>query len=178
MMVLLKCIAFLFAAVALANCCVSGNGCYAPLPAAPIAWDGLGSDPTETIGQRKMRARKKKLSSAPSATYQGSQTLSLTPKMHGRSRSCRRADEAKQKQLMICRNCMAAPARDDATGSVTLKRTFLSERAQKNRTTQHKYPAQNDTGHSQRGELNARSIPLDFSWVIHGMRNVRWCRLE
>jgi hypothetical protein len=31
-----------------------------------------------------------------------------------------RADEAKlKKQLMICRNCLQAPARDEATGSVT-----------------------------------------------------------
>jgi hypothetical protein len=41
---MLKCITLIFATTALAGCCVSGNGCYAPLPAAP---DGLGSPPTD-----------------------------------------------------------------------------------------------------------------------------------
>jgi hypothetical protein len=42
---------------------VSGNGCYAPLPGAPIAWDGLGSAPTETASTGsgpKKNARAKK----------------------------------------------------------------------------------------------------------------------
>jgi hypothetical protein len=37
--------------IALAGCCVSGNGCYAPTPGAPIAWDGLGSRPSDIVGQ-------------------------------------------------------------------------------------------------------------------------------
>ena len=37
--------------IALAGCCVSGSGCYAPTPGAPIAWDGLGSRPSEIGGQ-------------------------------------------------------------------------------------------------------------------------------
>ena len=37
--------------IALAGCCVSGTGCYAPTPGAPIAWDGLGSRPSEVSGQ-------------------------------------------------------------------------------------------------------------------------------
>ncbi len=41
-----KCIAFLFAALMLANCCASGSGC-APAAGSPIAWDGLGPAPTE-----------------------------------------------------------------------------------------------------------------------------------
>lgn len=30
---------------------MSGTGCYAPTPGAPIAWDGLGSRPSEVSGQ-------------------------------------------------------------------------------------------------------------------------------
>jgi hypothetical protein len=52
---ILKCVTFLFAAAALAGCCVSGNGCYAPLPAAPIAWDGLGSPPTDNETKPKSK---------------------------------------------------------------------------------------------------------------------------
>ncbi len=56
-----KCIVFLLGAVALAGCCVSGNGCYAPVAgvgAAPIAWDGLGSPPTETAEVPESRPKK------------------------------------------------------------------------------------------------------------------------
>jgi hypothetical protein len=49
----MKCIAFLFAAIALAACCASGNGCYAPTLGTPPAWDGLGSAPTENGGEYK-----------------------------------------------------------------------------------------------------------------------------
>ena len=56
-----KCIVFLVGSVALAGCCVSGNGCYAPVvgaPTAPIAWDGLGSPPTETADVPESRPKK------------------------------------------------------------------------------------------------------------------------
>ena len=56
-----RCIVFLVGAVALAGCCVSGNGCYAPVlgaPTAPIAWDGLGSPPTETADVPENRPKK------------------------------------------------------------------------------------------------------------------------
>jgi hypothetical protein len=43
-----KCIALVFAAIALTGCCALGNGCYAPVSGTPIAWDGLGPAPPET----------------------------------------------------------------------------------------------------------------------------------
>jgi len=52
---------FLVGAVALGGCCISGNGCYAPVvgaPTAPIAWDGLGSPPTETADVPESRPKK------------------------------------------------------------------------------------------------------------------------
>jgi hypothetical protein len=82
-------IAFLFAAVALAGCCVSGNGCYAPLPGTPTAWDGLDPAPAETAAQateyrpRKLRARRTKLSSDRSVTFRWSH---LSLKKRGRSK--------------------------------------------------------------------------------------------
>ena len=55
-----KYIALVFASTALAGCCLSPNGCYAPLPGAPVAWDGLGTAPTETetTGATEDRPRK------------------------------------------------------------------------------------------------------------------------
>ena len=49
-----KCIVLFFGAAVLAGCCVSGNGCYAPVSGTPMAWDGLGTAPTE---KRQRRAK-------------------------------------------------------------------------------------------------------------------------
>src|SRR5579859_5633560 len=53
-----RCLLFIFTALALAGCCVMGNGCYAPLSGTPIAWDGLGSAPTEAAPIPEDRPRK------------------------------------------------------------------------------------------------------------------------
>ena len=52
-----KCIAFLVAALMLANCCAVGNGC-APESGAPIAWDGLGPAPTDDTQPLEPRPKK------------------------------------------------------------------------------------------------------------------------
>jgi hypothetical protein len=58
-----KCIAFLAAALLLANCCAMGSGC-APTAETPLAWDGLGS----------------------SAPIEEDQPVQLTPKKHARAK--------------------------------------------------------------------------------------------
>jgi len=55
-----KSIVFLFSAIALGGCCISGNGCYAPVAGAPIAWDGLGSPPTDVAEVSEDQPKKKK----------------------------------------------------------------------------------------------------------------------
>jgi hypothetical protein len=45
-----KCIVFLSAALMLANCCSLGTDC-APAVGAPVAWDGLGTSPTDNTPQ-------------------------------------------------------------------------------------------------------------------------------
>jgi hypothetical protein len=52
-----RCIAFLAAALLLANCCGLGNGC-APTAGAPLAWDGLGSAPTENAPPMELKPKK------------------------------------------------------------------------------------------------------------------------
>jgi len=54
-----KCIVFLCSAIALGGCCISGSGCYAPVPGAPIAWDGLGSPPTDAAEASEYQPKKK-----------------------------------------------------------------------------------------------------------------------
>jgi hypothetical protein len=106
-MMISKCIALLVAAPMLANCCALGNGC-APESGAPIAWDGLGSAPTDDA-----------------------QSVEPPPKKHVRAKreiivgpldaAADQDDEARLKRkLMICSNCGATEsARDNAAGSVS-----------------------------------------------------------
>jgi hypothetical protein len=113
-----KCIVFLVGAVALAGCCVTGNGCYAPVagvagaPGAPIAWDGLGSPPTETDeapeSQPKKHTRPKReivvgpigdVSARANAKPQADEAWA-------EQEAADQADETKLKrQLKICNNC-------------------------------------------------------------------------
>jgi len=107
---ILKCIAFLFAAVALAGCRVSGNGSYTSLPGTPIAWDGLGSPPTvnETGPKPKRTSRPKTeiVVGPPNET-----SAQVDPKSQSQDRwtqdqaADRDADAKLTKQMMICRNC-------------------------------------------------------------------------
>jgi hypothetical protein len=94
-----KWIAFLFAAVALAGCCVSGNGCYAPSPGVPIAWDGLGAAPTENVDENKPKRNSRRnhemLNDATAQSDRWSEEQAAD----------READTKLKKQLRICASC-------------------------------------------------------------------------
>jgi hypothetical protein len=119
-----KYIALILASTALAGCCVSGNGCYLPAVGVPIAWDGLGTAPTETADApedrptRKATRPKKEIIIGPI----GGVAAEAKPKLEGREayaqqEAADRADEARlTKKLMICSNCMPAPTKADASG--------------------------------------------------------------
>jgi hypothetical protein len=123
-MMIAKCIAFLFGAVALAGCCASSNGCYAPLPGTPTAWDGLGPAPTEVDQATEYRpnknARPKEIVIGPIGDLPVEPPKLDAKEAWTQREASDRADEAKlKKQLMICRNCLPATANDDTIGSVT-----------------------------------------------------------
>ena len=119
-----KCIAFLVAALMLADCCALGNGC-APESGAPIAWDGLGSAPTSDTQpvepQPKKHARAgRKIIVGPLDAAATEQNNEVQPKNQWQQeQAADRDDEMRLKRkLMICRNCLAGEsARDDATSS-------------------------------------------------------------
>jgi hypothetical protein len=121
-----KCIAFLVAALMLADCCALGNGC-APESGAPIAWDGLGSAPasdTQPVEpQPKKHARaKREIIVGPVGAAAAEPDRKLQPKgSWEQQQMADQDDEAKLKRkLVICRACLPnEPARDDATGSVS-----------------------------------------------------------
>jgi hypothetical protein len=119
-----KCVACLFAAVALAGCCMSGNGCYTPLPGAPVAWDGLGSPPSEEamVSERKPK-RQPRTEAVARPDHDGTATSDAKPfskeRLAQQEAADRVADGALAKKLVICRGCsLPPPKNDDATGSV------------------------------------------------------------
>ena len=119
-----KCIAFLVAALMLADCCALGNVC-APESGAPIAWDGLGSGPTSDTQpvepQPKKHARaKREIIVDPLDAAATEQNKKIQPKdQWEQEQAADRDDEMRLKRkLMICRNCLSGEsARDDATSS-------------------------------------------------------------
>jgi hypothetical protein len=121
-----KCIAFLGSALMLAGCCALGNGC-APESGAPIAWDGLGSAPTDNTQAVEPRPKKyvrakREIIVGPLDTAATVQNTKVQPKdQWEREQAADQDDELRLKRkLMICRNCLApVSARDDAAGSVS-----------------------------------------------------------
>src|SRR5260370_33102291 len=122
-----KSVVFLFSAIALGGCCISGNGCYAPVAGAPIAWDGLGSPPTDVAEVSEDQPKTKKtrprreiivgplgdVAAAPNSRSQASESWA-------QQEAPDQADESRlENKLRNCRNCMTAPARDDAIDSMT-----------------------------------------------------------
>src|ERR1700682_2157975 len=109
---ILKCIAFLAAALMLANCCALGNGC-APPPGASIASDGLGSAPaddTEPVeAQPKAHARaKREISRGPLAAASGRNVKPQPEDSWEQQQTADQADEKRLKRILtICSTCSA-----------------------------------------------------------------------
>jgi hypothetical protein len=108
---ILKCIAFVLAAAVLGGCCVSGTGCYAPLPGAPIAWDGLGVAPTENGGdedkprRRSRRAHEIAVGPLRQAGTQSDSQSQFKDRWMLEQDVEREADAKLTKQLRICTHC-------------------------------------------------------------------------
>ena len=119
-----KCIAFLVAALMLADCCALGNGC-APESGAPIAWDGLGSAPSSDTQpvepQPKKHARaKREIIVGPLDATPTEPNKKVQPKdQWEQQQAADQGDEMRLKRkLMICSTCLAGDsARDGATSS-------------------------------------------------------------
>jgi hypothetical protein len=119
-----KCIAFLVAALVLANCCISGSGCGAP-PGGPVAWDGLGPAPTEDTQPAEPRSdrprSKREVAVGPLGAVERQQNGKSQPRDNWeQQQAADREDEMRLKRkLMICSNCVSPePNRDGATASV------------------------------------------------------------
>jgi hypothetical protein len=114
--------------IALSGCCVSGNGCYAPVPGAPVAWDGLGAPPSpsgfgsgagdEPVEPRRKPRRNHEIVVGPlNGTVRSGDSQAVPSDRWEREQAANRADEARlAKKLMICRDCSTAPARDEESG--------------------------------------------------------------
>jgi hypothetical protein len=118
-----KCIAFLVAAPMLANCCAFGSGC-APAAGSPVAWDGLGSAPTEDTQPLELRPKqhpraKREIIVGPLDAAAGEPNSKARPEdSWEQQQAADQADEVRLKRkLKICSTCLAGEsAPDDATG--------------------------------------------------------------
>ena len=128
---ILKCIAFVVAALTLANCCVSGTGC-APVAGTPVAWDGLGTPPTEDAqpaeapSKPHARAGREIIVGplgAPASDRNGKTQLKDKAQLKDaweQEQAADQADDAKLKRkLMICRTCLAGESAHDAAASTS-----------------------------------------------------------
>src|SRR5260370_40779248 len=120
-----KCIAFLVAALMLANCCALGNGCV-PAAGSPVAWDGLGAAPTDDTQPLELRPKqparaKREIILGPLDAVAAEPNSKGQPKdSWEQQQSADQADPRLKRKLVICRTCLAGESvRDDTASSVT-----------------------------------------------------------
>ena len=106
-----KSILFLCAALMLANCCALGTDC-APASGAPVAWDGLGSAPTDNAQPVEPPATKKQARAnreiiiGPLNAATTEQTKVRSKDQWEQDQAADRDDEASLKRnLKICSSC-------------------------------------------------------------------------
>lgn len=123
---IVKCIAFLGAALTLSNCCALGNGC-APPSGASIAWGGPGAGPAgdnEAIEPRPNKHAGTKHPTILGPLQSAASLPNATPQpkdIWEQQQAAEQADEARLKRkLTICRACLTnGSTRDEETSSVT-----------------------------------------------------------
>jgi hypothetical protein len=107
-----KSILFLFATLMLANCCALGTNC-APASGAPVAWDGLGSAPTENAQPvepapppKKQARAKREIILGPLNAATAEQAKVQSKDQWEQGQAADRDDEASLKRkLKICSTC-------------------------------------------------------------------------
>ncbi|WP_291684888.1 hypothetical protein [Bradyrhizobium sp.] len=107
-----KCTVLVLAALTLANCCALGNGCAPVSSAAPTAWDGLGSAPTDDMQPvdpppGKHARAKKEIILGPLGAAAAERTNKVQPKdQWEKDQAADQDDESKLKRkLIICSTC-------------------------------------------------------------------------
>lgn len=118
---MLKSIAIILAAFALAGCATADHNSCQSLPRKSIAWDGLGDDPNEPARAHRMKTVKKTTDAA-SSLSDDEAALAAVPKYSKEwvvlYEAMRARDDAKlNRALIICRGCFPL-ADGDRTGSI------------------------------------------------------------
>jgi|GEM_PF-1647706 len=118
----------IFSAIALAGCCASGTGCYAPVAGTPVAWDGLGPPPDDqprVVTERGMIDDQPKRPAKTVARPANGGTAASGIKPHSdqwwaqKEAEDRDAEKALTRKLVICRGCSSSSTKEDeATSSV------------------------------------------------------------
>jgi hypothetical protein len=107
-----KSILFLCAALMLANCCALGSNC-GPTSGAPVAWDGLGSAPTDNAQSvepppppKKHARANREIIIGPLNPVTADQTKVRSKEQWEQDLAADRDDDASlQRKLKICSTC-------------------------------------------------------------------------
>jgi hypothetical protein len=98
-------VALLFGAFALAGCCVTGQGCYAPVLTAPFAFEPSASD-ADLDAPRKKVAHTPQTNGVPNGTAAQRNAMAQDGgKWEEEQAADREADAKLSSQLKICRGC-------------------------------------------------------------------------
>jgi hypothetical protein len=98
--------------MALGGCCLSSNGCYAPVPDVPTAWDGAGPAPQDGEGAglappKRSRAARSKTEIIVGPVQGAGGTPAPYSKEYWAQKEAesRDADAQLNRQMTICRGC-------------------------------------------------------------------------
>ena len=94
--------------LALTGCCASSNGCYSPLPGAPIAWDGVGANPNTVDYKPRRRSRRSHeiiLGPLNDKTAQSETKAQSSDRWEQEQAADKEAEKTLTRHLKICANC-------------------------------------------------------------------------
>jgi hypothetical protein len=107
-----KWIVLFCAMAALAGCCASGNGCYAPVAGTSIAWDGLvvgAPDDGSEYKPKRTSPHKARheiiVGPLNDSSAESDSKAQANDRWTQEQAADREADAKLTKQLLICRNC-------------------------------------------------------------------------
>jgi hypothetical protein len=114
---ILKCVALVFTALALAGCCISGTTCEAPATGSQIANDGLGPAPNDYDRPPKA-ARPAKTTARPVGDAPG-ERWAKTKDDWEQQQAADKADEARlSRKMQICRGCSTQSSESEGSGGI------------------------------------------------------------
>jgi hypothetical protein len=108
-----KFMACVFAAFALAGCCVSGTGCYAPVTGSQAQLDGLNEPPHDETPKQTLPRKEETLIAQPKGDTQAVSKTQAKEEWEQQEPANRAFEARLTKKLKICNGCSGTPEKAD-----------------------------------------------------------------